>query len=605
MEIIETIDSVVNHRTGETSTLRKLKPKAPMMGKVSIELFDEHGNLEQEATLNNIAMNWITEMCYKSYYDNYVAWRYSTASNGTQGDISHQNMWPLRRLYLTDWTGTENPNTPMVCGRTIGWAETGYLYSGNSTTQGSFNNSEHKWRINEQGQRVFTLVYDFPTHAANGTFQSVWLAPLTNEGYDTRNLSYARTGSEVHWWSYNTDTLPADLKSHMNTYIVSKIGYGNSSCVTIQDGELITVKPQYAYYSNNSPYKNDPWKNNMVIMIWEAKTGKYKEHRIVSNFNGANYANIGTGYTNEYHAVSTCKLPNNNIACVAWTNQNTILIHWIDPDGNSVDNVTLNNTTFQGQNGAKLTLTPYDLFTNFYYSNYAKLDTKTQTLYLIGHEYISDTQRYSYLIKYDLKTKTYTLKLLNPLLNPYISASYRDNSYYFICANESTDATICVYLAYRDTSNSWTYSRVGLFDNECTVRYTAHGYSCSSKWTNSPQSGDMKAFIHQSSGYYILDPGNVRPTTHTLLPAPITKTQSHTMKVTYQVITDMLAPESCDDFFRQFVSQNTGQTLASSDSVFVEPEQVEFIDLNPHLTAQEPVSCQEPVTTLELQGGNE
>lgn len=605
MEIIETIDSVVNHRTGEVSTLKKVKPKAPMMGKVSIELFDKNGNLEQEASLNNIAMNWITEMCYKSFYDNYVAWRYTTSSSSSPSDPSYTCAWPLRRFYLTDWTGAENANTPMVCGRTIGWAETGYMYSGNSTTQGSFNNAEHKWRINDNGQRVFTLVYDFPTHAANGTFQSVWLAPLTSEGYDSRNAYYSRTGSEVYWWNYNTDTLPLDLKDHMSTYLTTKIGYGNGSTVTIQDGELITVKPQYAYYSNNSPYNNDPWRNNMIIMIWEAKTGRYKEHRITTNFNGVNFANIASNYDSLNHQVMPCKLPNNNIACIQWTSSNTIVIHWIDPDGNSVDNVTINDTTFQGQNGKDLYISGYSLSSSFYYNNYCKLDTKTQTLYLFGREYVSDSQRYTYLIKYDLKTKSYTLKLLNPLLNPYIKSTYRDKSYFIMCASESTDSTICVYMAYVNSSGNWTHSRVGLFDNDCTIRYTTHGYGSTSKYTTGVQSGDMKAYINGSNGYYALDPGNIRPTTHTLLPAPITKTQSHTMKVTYQIITDLIEPAVCDDFFRQQVPKNAAQALVSSDSVFVEPERVEFVDLNPHLTEREPVPCVEHVTTLELQGGNE
>lgn len=606
MEIIETIDSVVNHRTGEVSTMKKFKPKAPMMGKVSIQLIDENGNVEQEASLNNIAMNWLTEMCYKTYYDGYVAWRYSTSGSSTQSDPRYTYSWPLRRFYLTDWTGAENANTPMVCGRTIGWAETGYLYSGSSTTQGSFNNAEHKWRINENDQRVFTLVYDFPTHAANGTFQSVWLCSGTNEAYDSRSNSAMWSGSEVHYLNYNADIIPQDLKDHMNTWMVSRIGYGNGNAITVQDGELITIKPQNSYYSSSNPYPNDPWRYKMVIMIWDAKSGKYKEHRIVSEFNGANYASMNTNYANLDYNVIPCKLANNNIACIQWKSSSSILIHWIDPSGNSVDHVTLDNSTFSSPNGQNLTITARSLISSFASSAYSKLDTKTKTLYLMGNE-TYDGKRLTYLIAYNLQTKTHTIKLINPLINPYVSSSYRDNVFYFIYAPACTDATIAVHMAYLDSASKWQYSRVGLFSNDCTTFFTSQTVGANNRWSTAVQSGDMKAYINTDNSYYVLDPGNIRPTTHTLLPAPITKTQSHTMKVTYQIITDMLVPASCDEFFRTHTigTYNTDPQSVDGDSVFLTPEVIERVDLNPHLTEREPVPGVEHVATLEIQGGNE
>src|SRR5699024_5210802 len=90
---------------------------------------------------------------------------------------------PFELMSLTTADHAEKPNEEWVRkGREIGLANTTDTYSGNDEKRGSYNASESF----TNGEQV-RIVVDFPTHASNGTFQSIYFS-RENFGNDKRSV---------------------------------------------------------------------------------------------------------------------------------------------------------------------------------------------------------------------------------------------------------------------------------------------------------------------------------------------------------------------------------------------------------------------------------
>lgn len=135
-------------------------------GKVKVELFDDltGRKIEEIKTENFIAkgMDYLYRLAMISIFTD---GRYTGGTN-LYDSFNDQ----FEYMVLTDANHPENPlNEWLVRGRLIGFAYTDRTYSGSDRYQGSYNANE-SFTNNE---RVH-IVIDFPTHAANGTFQSIY-----------------------------------------------------------------------------------------------------------------------------------------------------------------------------------------------------------------------------------------------------------------------------------------------------------------------------------------------------------------------------------------------------------------------------------------------
>lgn len=142
-----------------------LTSKLNVKGKVKVELFDDlTGKKIEEIKTNNFIAKGV------EYYFKILMLNQFTRDKGT-GSINRTVDNLFERMTLTDASHAEQPDKEWYMkGNEIGWALTSGTYSGGDTKRGSYNTAE-SFTTQEQVH----IVVDFPTHAANGTFQSVLL----------------------------------------------------------------------------------------------------------------------------------------------------------------------------------------------------------------------------------------------------------------------------------------------------------------------------------------------------------------------------------------------------------------------------------------------
>lgn len=510
MKVYETIDVVRNHRTGAVDTMHKVKPVGPTKGRIKVELFNEDGTLDTSADINNIAMDWMDDYAYWAMYNQALIYNFGASSSTPSPSMGVSFPTPLRHLTLTDWDRPEHKDTPSICGKQLATAMTGYLYSGSSTTQGTYNSAESGRRINSDGQLIQSYVYDWPTHAANGTFQSLWLSTVERTTTATRRDAYKDWAMLADW--------PSDLLTYVRSNGSSSSNYTYSRPVdrnySIVDGKVtVWVQPNYGY-STASPY----YKPGLIYQF-DAATGKYLTHVTISSFTRTPSTNTTPVPSADggYFLVDTA------------SSTTTCYIYKIDNEGNEVDYYTLAYSSFTDDNDNELSATLG--CGGSYWKISGVQASKKKALFTLRSKV--DSKYYNYLIEYDLETKAHKKVFLNPIMNPYLPASRRDtvaitswdygwtdNYIYFVYWTSTSDSyalgsfTAANYekMIFLSTSNVKTYAYLGCSDSYISASY--QGYS----WC----------------------PCFTPPTTHTLLPAPITKTSTHTMKITYEIIVDLI-----------------------------------------------------------------
>jgi len=169
--------------TGEVNTVKKYKPKSMAQGKVTVSLFDEKGNKLKEAKTENVVYDWIKPMAFKKAYElnfglgTYGAYQgYADILDSASGGNEGLSKWLM--LFNGDHNDI-NPKEALIKDTMVGYAGRYLTYSGSSTEQGSYNSAESSIGIDDDGNLVFHMVYDFPTHAANGTITGVGMGSYT------------------------------------------------------------------------------------------------------------------------------------------------------------------------------------------------------------------------------------------------------------------------------------------------------------------------------------------------------------------------------------------------------------------------------------------
>ena len=149
----------------------RFKPK----GKVMVQLFDENGQIINEQKSENFISKKV-----QGYFDHAMR-NIFTRNRATGGhDVYGNTLDPFHSMVLTDATHPEDPqNEWLRSGNVIGYAGTTQTYSGSDVLRGSYNTSE-SFTNREQVH----IVVDFPSHAGNGTFQSIYFS----SEYDTLNF---------------------------------------------------------------------------------------------------------------------------------------------------------------------------------------------------------------------------------------------------------------------------------------------------------------------------------------------------------------------------------------------------------------------------------
>lgn len=239
-------------------------PNLDAKGKVKVELFDDlTGRKIEEIKTNNFIAKGV------EYYFKILMMNQFTRNKGT-GSINHTVDNLFERMTLTDASHAEQPEKEWYMkGNEIGWALTSGTYSGSDEKRGSYNTSE-SFTTQEQVH----IVVDFPTHAANGTFQSIYFTPDS----DPRNYGIFRP--------FVLQDLPGVLKVQkynneiwvLHSSYSNSFGGNNGSSISRYDLDYNHVE------TYNLPYdKSDFYIHNNYIFYTENTTSRGLQRAPLSN----------------------------------------------------------------------------------------------------------------------------------------------------------------------------------------------------------------------------------------------------------------------------------------------------------------------------------
>ena len=149
-------------------------------GKIKVELFDDlTGKKIDELVGENFISKGVRDILFKMAMASLFTQGKHTGGRDYYRDIND----PFQYMVLTNATHAEAPDSEwLIRGNDVGYAYTDSTYSGDNTMRGSYNAGE-SFTNREQ----IHIVVDFPTHAANGTFQSIY---FTHNGGVFSNLNF-------------------------------------------------------------------------------------------------------------------------------------------------------------------------------------------------------------------------------------------------------------------------------------------------------------------------------------------------------------------------------------------------------------------------------
>lgn len=228
MAIREMISYNKDYLTGETFKKVKRKENTGIRGKVLVELFDTKSKQKvKEAYTENIIPDLIFKDMFLRYFAGEVMGIGNTNHNHTKNLFNN--------IYLTDSTKPEMASTERMFGNVIGYAHRNNTYSGQDPLRGTINLAESKFELRNNKIRV-NFVFDFPTHAANGEFESIFWSdsysslhecyigpPIVGKGVDSGDgyVNASTTGTDVQkaifWTVFNVFSIYAPSKFRLFT----------------------------------------------------------------------------------------------------------------------------------------------------------------------------------------------------------------------------------------------------------------------------------------------------------------------------------------------------------------------------------------------------
>lgn len=458
--------------TGDVAELNKEKDATNIIGKATIEIFDyETGEKIYEAETENVINESISKLLFfESFFR-----RLMVGGNTGNGFINI----PFNTLILTDYNGAESSAEKYVKGTLIGWADKDTAYAGVDAQRGTINLTESEYTFNMQEQKItLKFVFDFPTNAANGTFQSI---------YWSRNPSLKSTYGVCIF--NNISTIPAKYTS------VCSINLSTSSCSDYESigYNLIEISASPKVYYGFRTFTLEDG-----INIDSGTINFLKGDGTQLSSNDGSFNNI---------------LAYNPFVYVASVQSSSIILNKHNKDGTFVSTTTINASQFKDAGARNPVFTAIRLINNvFYISCYYNVNSKNIChIIKLTNTFTIDTD-YT-LTQKDYANNDWSVTLIGKtsdywVLNDINGAMLLDNSF----------NRIFYGMRYSDW-NSGTSFRV-YFKNNRSCIYLAFYYN----------------FNSNMYSYGVCGPQAIGA--QTLLAAPITKTPTNTMKIQYSFVID-------------------------------------------------------------------
>lgn len=500
----------------------KMKPKAEIKGIVTIQLFDEAGKLEREVRTENRITDAIARMAFMDYFccrirgnpwgrqyeynDSEVGATQATKDQNYREDFNGSGYSyftaPFRHFFLTDDTTPEAGFARAIKGNIIGWADKSRPYAGASTVKGTINLSESLFT-----ESNLHFVFDFPTSVANGTFQKLWWADMR---YDTT------TQETLYGLNYVSRNFKLD--SYVSEYI------NTPPSTNFTPGYYSNVYYRVFKYNNKLfviGTNKDTAKACMAVI--DIATQQYTEVDL--------YTTMTLTSTN-YKPTQWLMAQENNYVYLLYESYTTRL-HRLNLDDNTKTEVTLaNNHIALIRSQIPEIPSSYDSTLSSELRN-GLIGCKNGKLY-IPVRYYNGTSYKTYILVCNpdanlTKTALFDLSTVTTPAGPFSTSSATLNGYnlrlqprdadtWFVSNGGSTFITDNNFnildISYRSYS----------FDHESVLEDTA---GCALKKYSVYRNGN---YIYQWAKSWILwEPIAAM----TLLPSPVTKTPTNTMKIQY------------------------------------------------------------------------
>lgn len=504
----------------------KMKPDVEIKGVVTIQLFDESGKIAREIRTENRITDAIARMAFMDYFCCRIRgnpwgrqWEYNDSEVGNtiqnkdsayiEGDAgynysNHNYSYftaPFRHLVLTDDTTPESGFARAIKGNIIGWADKSRAYAGTSTVKGTINLNESLFT-----ESNLHFVFDFSTSQANGTFQKLWWVELYTD-------LTAGGGQETIY----------GLKGISRKFKLD--GYPSKTKTFPTPTNFTPRSPQSTFYPKMFKYNNKIYiigvnysTSKMCMVVVNLDTDEYSEVDL--------YTTMGLTSTS-YQGNHWMMAQENNYIYIFYENYSNKL-HKLNLDDNTKTEVTL-SSNYTSLIRASIPDIPssYDSSLTSDLRNQA-IGCKNGKLYIPVRYYTGSVWKTWILVcnpdasltkvaLYDMSTISYPAGV-SVSLNADLKLQVRDADTWFVYNGSYvyvTDNTFNVLdIGFRNMSID--YNAV----LEDTVGSATKQYYYST-------SGNYVSYLQQ--GWYIWEPVAAM----TLLPSPVTKTPTNTMKIQY------------------------------------------------------------------------
>lgn len=489
MNLVEKIDYSHDLLTGDKTVRHRMKPDASVQGKISLQLHDAtSGDLVQEVTSHNIAMDHVA----RSGAILNVLYGLSNVKS-TSSSLNFASVYGnYTSLTLTDWDKEECPNTPIICGKTVGTGTlTGKTTSLSDLLRGAHNVLESSVDFTDEGKLRARMVFDWPTTHANGTIKSVWL-----HGY----VPYMGNLGQQQ----NNPAFYPGLKF---------------------SGIQTTVNEDYTYYFKRKSEGDTSVNTKQMILIFDTQTRKY--------LNSVTLDEISPDYATAF-----------KLADGGWlvmTYGSIPIFYTFDSTGrltNTINNVTTLITQAQTPDGTKFAYVTDQING----SGMCYLQDINRVM-ISAYQYINGQYK-SYILFMDPTTGEIDLtRDITSFINRYVSEADQFKCTAYINSGRYSDGKVMDLVICRGANTSTVVTLTVFRTEDNQLHFLGDSEQARPSKTHCGKLCFTDGISPSSDGGYAVVAGyKFTPLvgTHTLLPAPVVKENTHTLKVIYEVVVDLI-----------------------------------------------------------------
>ena len=253
-----------DHKTGYEVEVEREKPVQQAKGIITVSVFDEDGNIVQEAKTENII--------HPHFEYNGISGLYSMfGEHGQNSFYGYLDRGILRRIVLTNSSAEESDKVCHIQGEAL--ANQKLITNMNYGESGIFI---------EDGTIRRHIVMDYQTNESNGTFQSIYWTHMDN--YDNTYLSLHHRAFPRSFYKVETETM------NSSTYwnYLYNVCYDNEGNAMYRVFNINTFHFDYYPITNLDEY---------VFLMKAPKKSNTKTHRTMYQTKEGNYLNFKSIYT--------------------------------------------------------------------------------------------------------------------------------------------------------------------------------------------------------------------------------------------------------------------------------------------------------------------